>query len=61
MKIFQDSTGDTMVKEEAVTEAVSQLQLEQSKEFDPLEQSQAQVRHDCHNVDCYYSGFTALQ
>ena len=57
MKIFQDSTGDTMVKEEAVTEAateaVSQLQLEQSKEFDPLEQSQAQVRHDCHNVDRY--------
>ena len=46
-----------MVKEEAVTEAateaVSQLQLEQSKEFDPLEQSQAQVRHDCHNVDRY--------
>ena len=36
-----------MVKEEAVTEAateaVSQLQLEQSKEFDPLEQSQVQV------------------
>ena len=53
-----------MVKEEAVTEAateaVSQLQLEQSKEFDPLEQSQAQVRHDCHNVDRYYSGFTVL-
>ena len=54
-----------MVKEEAVTEAateaVSQLQLEQSKEFDPLEQSQAQVRHDCHNVDRHNSGFTALQ
>ena len=29
--------------EETVTEAVSQLQLEQSKEFDPLEQSQIQV------------------
>ena len=29
--------------EETVTEAVSQLQLEQSKEFDPLEQSQMQV------------------
>ena len=54
-----------MVKEEAVTEAateaVSQLQLEQSKEFDPLEQSQAQVRHDCHNVARHNSGFTALQ
>ena len=31
--------------EETVTEAVSQLQLEQSKEFDPLEQSQIQVSH----------------
>jgi len=46
VETIKDSTGDTMVKEEAVTEAateaVSQLQLEQSKEFDPLEQSQAQ-------------------
>ena len=42
----QDSTGDQKteeVEEETVTEAVSQLQLEQSKEFDPLEQSQVQV------------------
>ena len=43
----QDSTGDQKteeVEEETVTEAVSQLQLEQSKEFDPLEQSQSQVQ-----------------
>lgn len=41
----KDSTGDQKteeVEEETVTEAVSQLQLEQSKEFDPLEQSQVQ-------------------
>ena len=40
------STVDTKAEvevEETVTEAVSQLQLEQSKEFDPLEQSQIQV------------------
>ena len=47
MSMFeQDSTGDQKteeVEEETVTEAVSQLQLEQSKEFDPLEQSQVQV------------------
>ena len=42
----RDSTEDVKVEEEVeetVTEAVSQLQLEQSKEFDPLEQSQIQV------------------
>ena len=47
MSMFeQDSTGDQKteeVEEETVTEAVSQLQLEQSKQFDPLEQSQVQV------------------
>ena len=36
--------------EETVTEAVSQLQLEQSKEFDPLEQSQSQVSQHCSAV-----------
>ena len=42
----KDSADDVKVEEEVeetVTEAVSQLQLEQSKEFDPLEQSQIQV------------------
>ena len=39
-----DTEAEVEVEETAVTEAVSQLQLEQSKEFDPLEQSQVQVQ-----------------
>ena len=39
--------------EETVTEAVSQLQLEQSKEFDPLEQSQVQVSPTLHRAANY--------
>ena len=37
---------------ETVTEGVSQLQLEQSREFDPLEQSQAQVSYYCTVLYC---------
>ena len=38
-----DTKTEVEVEEPEVTEAVSQLQLEQSREFDPLEQSQVQV------------------
>ena len=38
-----DTKAEVEVEEPEVTEAVSQLQLEQSREFDPLEQSQVQV------------------
>ena len=46
------------MEETAVTEAVSQLQLEQSKEFDPLEQSQVQVSQS--HIESPYCVLTKL-